>query len=165
MTDLVDLIPSLKREVNPPGLDTLSSLTTPDLQGYLADAFSEAQLDGFLGAYAIDLNTYVVTPDLPNYYQYLVVLWGGVRLLRNRLSNLHTQQKNQAGPVSQEIQNSATLLNAVLAEIIAKKQRIIDLSWHITNTTVVDGSWQRDYNDLYFIRADQLGPQGPNTGS
>jgi hypothetical protein len=165
MTDLGDLIPSLEREVNPPGVDRLSSLVTADLKGYLADAFSEAQLDGFLGAYALDPVTYTVTPDLPNYYQYMVVLWGGVRILRNILSNMHTQQKNQAGPVSQEFQNSATLLNAVLAEIVAKKQRLIDLSWHITNTTVVDGAWQRDYNDLYFIRADQQGPQGPNAGA
>lgn len=163
MTNLVDLIPSLKREVNPPGVDTLSSLVTADLQGYLADAVSEAQLDGFLGAYVLDPVAYTVTPDLPNYYQYMVVLWAGVRILRNRLSNLHTMIKQQAGPVQQEIQNSATLLNAILAEIVAKKQRLIDLSWHITNTTVVDGSWQRDYNDLSFVRADTQGPQ-PNGG-
>lgn len=154
MSDLSDLIPSLKREVNPPGTDLFPTASDDEYLGYLLDGFWEARLDGFLSKYTVDNATYLVTPDLPDFYSYLVVLWAGVRITRTRLSNLRTQQKSVAGPVSFEYQNSAMVLKAVLDEIRSKKQRLIDLSYHITDTTIIDAYYQRDYDDVNFIRPD-----------
>lgn len=153
MTDLSDLIDPLKREVSPPGSDLFPDATDDDWTGYLQDGFWEARLDGFLKNYTVSDDA-IVTPDLPDFYKYMIVLWAGVRITRTRLSNLRTQQRSQAGPVSFEFQNSSQLLKEVLLEIKEKKQRLIDLSYHITDVTVIDGNFQRDYNDLLFIRAD-----------
>ena len=154
MTTLLSMVNSLKREVNPPGSDLFPDATNADWIGYLADGVWEAKLDGFLSNYTLDTTTNTVTPDLPDYYQYLVILWAGVRITRTRISNMQTSLKQQAGPVSQEIQIAATMLRDVLAEIQAKKQRLIDLSYHITNVKLVDGAIQRDFNDLNFNRSE-----------
>jgi hypothetical protein len=154
MTALSSLVQPLRRECSPPGADLFPDATDNDFIGYLSDGFWEARLDGFLSTYTLDLNSNTISPDLPDYYQYLVVLWAGVRICRTRLSNTQTAIRQQAGPVSQEIQYSAQMLRDVLDEIRAKKQRLIDLSYHITDVKLVDGNFQRDYNDLTFNRAD-----------
>lgn len=153
-TSLGDLVDVLKREVNPPGDNLFPNATDDDFLGYLVDGFWECKLDGFLSKYEVDNNTANVTPDLPDFYKYMVVLWAGVRITRVRLSNLRTSQKSVAGPVSFEYNNSAMVLRAVLDEIKSKKQRLIDLSYHITDVAVLDGYYQRDWNDVHFIRPD-----------
>lgn len=154
MTNLTDLIAPLRREVSPPGDDLFPNASDEDFLGYLLDGFWEARLDGFLGAYEVNNTTYVVTPDMPDFYKYLVVLWAGVRITRTRLSNLRTSQKSVAGPVSFEYANSAMVLSAVLREIMDKKKRLIDLSYHITDVAIIDGYMQRDYNDVFLLRPD-----------
>jgi hypothetical protein len=154
VTALSGLVPMLQREVQPPGTDLFPDAVGADWIGYLADGFCEAQLDGFLSKFAIDLNTNLVTPDLPVFYQYLIVLWAGVRITRTRISNLRAQQRSKAGPVEFEFANSATVLKSVLDEIAAKKQRLIDLSYHITDTSLIDAYYQKDFNDVNFIRSD-----------
>lgn len=154
MTNLADLIPALRREVSPPGEDLFPNASDDDFLGYLLDGAWEAKLDGFLADYTLDNNTYTVTPDLPDFYKYLIVLWAGVRITRTRLSNLRTSQKSVAGPVSFEYSNSAMVLSAVLKEIMEKKKRLIELSYRITDVTMIDGYFQRDFNDVHFIRPD-----------
>lgn len=153
-TSLADLIPALRREVSPPGDDLFPNASDEDFLGYLIDGFWEAKLDGFLGTYEVDNTTGVVATDLTDDYKYMVILWAGVRITRTRLSNLKTAQKSVAGPVSFEYQNSAMVLSAVLKEITEKKKRLIDRSWHVTDVDVIDGYYQRDYNDVLRIRPE-----------
>lgn len=154
MTNLADLIPALRREVSPPGEDLFPNASDDDFLGYLLDGAWEAKLDGFLADYTVDNTNYTVAPDLPDFYKYLIVLWAGVRITRTRLSNLRTSQKSVAGPVSFEYNNSAMVLSAVLKEIMDKKKRLIELSYRITDVTMIDGYFQRDFNDVHFIRPD-----------
>lgn len=150
--DLTEYIPSLKREVNPAGL-TLITLSDPEWVGYLTDAFWEARLDGLLDGYEAtnDSTTTVAdgtiskiddpNADVPKQLVALVILYAGIRILRNRILNTNTGFRAKAGPVEFEQQNSATMLAEMLKQLRATKDRIlvqVDLERHITGVVVLD---------------------------
>lgn len=143
-TALADLIPALRREVSPPGADLFPDAADEDFLGYLADGFWEARLDGFLEDYEIDNALFTVSPDLPDMYKYLLVLWAGVRITRTSLSNQRASQKSVAGPVSFEFANSSTMLVAVLKEILAKKDRLIAMLLGQTDVALIDSFSNRN---------------------
>lgn len=127
--DLGDYIESLQREVNPPGSTIFAAATEDDWLGYLADAFWEARMDGFLVGYTAD-DDGVVTPlsgstDLPRQFVALIVLYAGVRILRTQILNTRTGLRAKAGPVEFEQQNSATMLAEMLKQLAASKQNLI----------------------------------------
>lgn len=135
VVELLDYVPALKREVQPPGTDLFTGVTDAEWIGYLTDAFWEARLDGFLDRWvatensALDVTIDPVTSgdiDMPRQFVALVVLYAGIRVLRNRILNTNTGFRAKAGPVEFEQQNSANLLSEMLKQLKATKDRIIE---------------------------------------
>ena len=130
--DLADFVPSLRREVTPPGSDLFTDVSDDVFTGYLADAFWEARLDGFLAKWTADEDGIVTpaasgTPELTRDLVALIILYAGIKVLRNKILNTNTTFRATAGPVEFETQNSATMLVELLKQLKASKDRILDL--------------------------------------
>lgn len=161
--DLSELVPSLKREVNPPGADLYPAVTNTQWAGYLQDAFWEARLDGLFTAWTLNDDGEVVPvstggADLDRQWQQLLVLYAGFRITLNRFTNLKSQFRAQAGPVSFEQGQSATTLKGVLDAIRERMKRILDTT--ISGAAgggvyVFDSVIERSYNlavgDAWFV--------------
>lgn len=161
MIDLGDLIESLQREVNAPGLDQLPGATDTDYLGNLQDGFWEAVLDGVISGYTESDG--IVTPvsgdtDLGRDLQQLVVFYAGFRIVRNQLRDLKTLFKTAAGPVSYETQQSALILSRIMDDLNKRRSIILQRLGDIGNTSSVyiDGVIARDeavrYGDTWFTR-------------
>lgn len=158
--DLGDLIETLRREVSQPGAETT---TFPDANddtflGHLQDAFWEARLDGMLDGFVEDgagsvAPSTVGDDDLTRDLQQLVVLYAGIRILRNQLIAINTVFRAKAGPVEFETQKSAQLLKGILDELKSRRslvlQRLSDLG--NVDTYVIDAILEREYSIDYGI--------------
>lgn len=124
MTELADLTAAFKREAAVPGTfaTAFPSTTDADITGSLGDAFGEAQLDGFFGAYELDSEEGVVSPDVSNAGAALIVIYAGMRLVRQQLRSTRTRYK--AGPV--EVEQSASALTEELKQLERRKNQLID---------------------------------------
>lgn len=161
--DLAELIPSLKREVNPPGTDLFPTATDDDIWlGHLIDSFWEAKLFGFFKTYTSNSDG-LVAPlngliDLGRDWQELIVLFAGGRIIRNELKNTNTSFRAVAGPVEFEVQNSAQLLRDILHDIRSKIDLALAALGAINSTTVayIDSLIGREdsiyYGETYFQR-------------
>lgn len=122
-------IASLKREVTPLGSTLFSNVTDNAVWlGYLTDAFWEAKLDGFMENYVEEdgeVSHVSGGADLDRKYVALIVLYAGIRVLRNRILNMDTGFKAKAGPVEFEQQKSATMLAEMLKQLRATKDRVL----------------------------------------
>lgn len=129
MSDLSEFVESLKREVAVPGTFAANFPTTTDddLTGQLADAFAEAQLDGFFSTYDMDQNA-VVTPDLSNAGQALVVIYAGIRFITTRMANLKSHTRYEASGAVFEQDNAASVLVQILKDLKDKKTRLVTLA-------------------------------------
>jgi len=162
--DLNEFIPSLRREVNQPGIDVFDDASDDDLLGYMTDAYWEASLDGFFGDWSCDVDG-LVTPvepggaDLPRAEVSLIVLYAGIKVLRNRILNLNTQFSAKAGPVEFEQQNSATMLVEQLKQLKDTKDRLLTkVESGESLDSVVDALSVRTYNgDSYWGHPDLMG--------
>lgn len=139
--DLSLFVDSLKREVQPPGTEIFAGVSESAWVGYLADAFWEARLDGFLLDYSADEDGLVTHTaggaDIDRSAVALIILYAGIRVLRNRLMNINTQFRAKAGPVEYEVQNSANLLTDMLRALRAQKMRLINLLDNPEETVVM----------------------------
>jgi hypothetical protein len=140
--DLADHAPSLRREVTPLGSTLFASVTDSDLTAYLADAFWEARLDGFLTGYAADEDG-VVTPtsgstDLSLAGVALVVMYAGIRVMRTQILNMNTLFRAKAGPVEFEQQNSAIMLREMVRALQERRNLLIERSLMMTDVHVID---------------------------
>jgi hypothetical protein len=132
--DLSEFVPSLEREVNPPGDPRFTGVSEDDWLGWLTDAFWEARLDGFLADYECDEDGLVVSlidpddpsKDMPRYLVGLIVLYAGIRVLRNSILNTSTAFRAKAGPVEFETQNSATVLAEMLKLLSERRRELLD---------------------------------------
>lgn len=142
--DLIDYVPSLKREIQPPGVELFASVTNDEWVGYLADAFWEARLDGFLVGYATDEDGTAIEPltgttEIPRQQIALIVLYAGIRVLRNKILNTKTMFRGKAGPTEFEQQTSATMLAEMLKQLKETKDRIlVELDEFATGVHVLD---------------------------
>lgn len=129
--DLSEYAPTLRREVTPLGSTLFESITDTQLTPYLTDAFWEARLDGFLDGYTADEDG-IVEPtetggeDLSLAGVALIVLYAGIKILRNRILNMNTGFRAKAGPVEFEQQNSATMLAEMLKQLRDRKNQLLD---------------------------------------
>ena len=146
MSDLNDLVDPLKRELAGPGeFDNQFPNSDDDtLANNLADAFSEAQLDGYFQDNALDLDTLVVSPDLSAAGGILVVIYAGMRIIRAQLRALNLSERYVAGPVEYEVTRSANVLKDELAYLIERRDKLLDQSRSSTSQTFVF--------DAYFTR-------------
>ena len=123
-------IDSLKREVIPLGSTVFADVTPTQWLGYLTDAFWEAKLEGFFTNYVVtpegQLTNEAGGPDLDQKYIALIVLYAGIRILRNRILNTNTGFRAKAGPVEFEQQTSATMLAEMLKQLRDTKDRILE---------------------------------------
>ena len=126
--ELIELVPSLKRAVAPPGeFDTFFTNTTDnDLSATLADALAEAQLDGFLGTITLDVTSETTTPDLSNAQAALVILYATARVLTARVANLKNKTRYKAGNAEAETEQSATVLVELLRQTKDRKKQLLD---------------------------------------
>lgn len=128
--DLSDFVDVLRREVNPPGTTVFTGADDDVYASYLADGFWEAALDGFFAGYTCDEDGLVAPldtgrPDFPRAGVALIVLYAGIRILRNQIMNTNTGFRAKAGPVEFERQNSATMLAEMLKQLRETKTRLV----------------------------------------
>lgn len=127
--DLGDLIEPLRREVSPPGEDLFPNATDDEFFGNLQDAFWDARLDGLLANYTESdglITTTSGTGDIDRELQQLIVLYAGLRIVRNHLRALNTLFRSKAGPVEFETQKSATLLKGLLDELAMRRRLVLN---------------------------------------
>lgn len=126
--ELLELVPSLKRAVAPPGefANLYPNGTDDDLAALLADAIAEAQLDGFLSTSSLNLDAAEVTPDLGPSQQALVVLYAAARVITTRLANLKSRTRYVAGKVEAETEQAASVLVELLKQTQARKRQLLD---------------------------------------
>jgi hypothetical protein len=157
--DLSDYIDSLRREVTPPGSTLFTDVSDAVMVGYLADGFWEARLDGLLVGFESDPDG-IVTPlvvgadDLSRAPISLIILYAGIRILRNKILNTNTMLKATAGSVAFEQQNSATVLAEMLKQLrITKDQLLLNSAVLATRVSMVDAfsvrqlSWASYYGN------------------
>lgn len=155
MTDLFDLVDSLKREVNPLGGNAYPDAVDNDYVGSLQDGFWEAVLDGIISGYEED--DAEVTPDLPKDLQRLVVFYAGIRIVRNQLNQLQSMLRTKAGPVEYEVRQDWQVLRALFDDMVQRRATFIkNLSDSGTIGSVyIDGISTRDssvyYGDTYWV--------------
>jgi len=159
--DLANYVASLKREVQPPGTEIFAGVGSSMWVGYLADAFWEARLDGFLEGYAAD-DQGVVTPtlgqdDIGRREIALVILYAGIKVLRNRILNMKTSFRAKAGPVEYEEQSSAQMLTEMLKQLRITKSNILDeLDRDETCVVVLDAYSTRVHSTLSYYGGTEL---------
>lgn len=129
--DLEELVPSLQRQINPPGSELFPDATVGILTGYLSDAFWLAKLDGFFGGYTESDG--LVEPesptgtDLARDWQQLIVFYAGMQIVENELRAKNTVFRTKAGPVEYEVQNSAQLLREHLTALHRRRDYLLEL--------------------------------------
>lgn len=150
--DLSEFVPSLRREVTPPGNDLFQGVNDDVFTGYLADAFWEARLDGFGSQWTCDIDG-IVTPieaggdEFPRPLTGLVILYAGIKILRNRILNINTAFRAQAGPVNYEVENSANLLTEMLKQLAARRAELLEeVKLAPTPTFYIDGYTARNHS-------------------
>jgi hypothetical protein len=159
--DLFELVEPLRREVSPPGEDLFPNGSDEEFFGNLQDAFWEARLDGLLTNYTESDGSVVPisgTTELGRELQQLVVLYAGIRIVRNQLRALNTTFRAQAGPVEFETQKSAQLLKGLLDELIERKKFVLVqlASIGVTTTYYIDSLLAREesytFLDTFWVR-------------
>lgn len=159
--DLADYVGALKREVIPLGSTLFASVTDTQWLAYLADAFWEARFDGFMLGYEADEDG-LVEPvsgdsDLDLKYVALIVLYAGIKILRNQILNTRTSFRAKAGPVEFEQQNSATMLAEMLKQLRAIKERALEeLNASATEVMVLDAFSVRMFSSSSYYGAPEL---------
>lgn len=163
--DIVELVPSLERELSPPGTNLYPNATEEIWTGHLQDAFWEARLQGLLAGYTLDPNddTQIVpqsgTTDLPREMQQLIVLFAGYRITLTQFQNVNSGFRAKAGPVEFEQQKSAQTLKGVLDALRARMKAILDALPVIAGGTqayAFEGYIERTYavavGESWFVR-------------
>jgi len=126
--DLSDLVDLLRSEVDVPGTDSFPLAVEDDWINQLSSGFWETVLDGITTGYT-ELEG-IVTPitgttDLSRELQQLVIMYAGVRVIRNKIMNLNSVFKAKAGPVEFQVEHSATVLRGVLDELVRRRNLIL----------------------------------------
>ena len=154
-TDLANYTDSLRNIIARPGtFDDLFPETTDDgLVSVLQDGLAECHLEATLMGYEADLNG-AVRPLMTSGQVALVVLYGGIRLIRAELLNRVTSTKYVAGPVSAESMYATNVLRDVMKALETQKIRI-------TALYASSGANAAFYmEDLYMANAFRITPNG-----
>lgn len=127
MTDVSDLVGAFKREVAPLGSFEQDFPTASDgaVIGLLMDAFGEAQLDGFFQTMVLDVDDETVTPDLSAAGAALVVLYAGIKTLRNQILRAGAGSKFKAGPVEYQTTQNMQAQTEMLKQLERRRDALI----------------------------------------
>jgi hypothetical protein len=128
-TQLITLVPALKRELAVPGEfpTTFPNTQDSDLAGSLADSFAQAQLDGFFSKQVVDPVALTVNPGLSSGGGALIIIYASERMIRSQLRALKTTVKYEAAGVIYETQQSANVLTEQLKEFSVRRLRLLSL--------------------------------------
>ena len=161
--DLGDMIEFLQTEVDAPGEDSFPDATDDDWLSNLRSAYWEVVLDGIVSGSRYTETDGLIEPtdttddDLSRELQQLVVLYAGVRVIRNKIRTMNTVFRTKAGPVEFETQQSANVFKTILDQLIRRRniilERLSDLG--SANSYYVDMVLARDesltYGDSYWL--------------
>lgn len=140
--DLAEYVDTLRREVTPPGSSTFASVSDEVFTGYLADAFWEVRLDGFVEPYSCDVDGIIAplsgSDDIGRDQIALVCLYAGIKIIRNRLLEQSSRTRAKAGPVEFEQDFSANLLVEMLKELQSTRVRLLYLKTYNQDVTLID---------------------------
>lgn len=147
-----DLTPSLKRAVNPPGVDLYPDAVDGDYEGHLSDSFWELVMWGYITGFTEDNGLIiqdVATPttDLGRDFQQLIVIVAGLNIIRMLMVNINTLFRAQAGPVEFEQRKAAS----VLAEVMQSLER--KLKSMLQGLTDSNDGGNTTYFDVVALRA------------
>lgn len=143
VVDLADLVADMETELSVPGTATWGAATEEQWVAHLRNAFWEAVLDGIIVGYTE--NEGLVSPKsgdgtLPRELQQVIIYYGGIRIIRNKLLDLKTKFKTSAGTVAYETEQSANVLKGLLDELVRRRniwlQRLSDMG--TTDSQYVD---------------------------
>lgn len=128
MTDLRTLVEALKREVAVPGTfeDVFPDTDDDALAATLADAFAQAQLQGFFGdiTLAAEDGHYETSFDLSAAGGALIVLFAGMRMLRSSLRSVAQSFTYKAGSVEY---SGSNMTSVIKDDLRALNDRLNDL--------------------------------------
>lgn len=149
MSNLSDLVDPLKRELAGPGEfdNQFPNSTDGDLEGSLADGFSEAQLDGYFADHVLDPDTLEVSPDITAAGGILVVIYTSMRIIRAQLRGLNLSERYKAGPTEYEVTRSAQVLREELVYLIKRRDDLVSQSRAGLGTVVLDAYFTRQLAD------------------
>jgi hypothetical protein len=154
MTDLADLRDAYKREVSLPGAFAADFPTISDTQiaAALGDAFGEAQIDGFFSTMALDTDDWSITPDLSTAGAALVVMYAGMRVLRQEIKRLAASAEYKAGPVQYKTGASPQVLTELLKQLDARRKEIIKSAQRGvgTSTFMIEGYASRAASSNFY---------------
>lgn len=147
MTDLIDLVEAYKREVSIPGAFAIDFPTVQDDQiaASLGDAFGEAQLAGFFSTMSLDTDDWSITPDLSTAGAALIVIYAGLRVVRQQLKNASASTTYRAGTTEYSKTQAISLLTEIVKELKERLDRIVAnaRSGSGTSVFVLDGYARR----------------------
>lgn len=137
MSNLIALVPGLKRQVAVPGEFTTSfpNTTDTDLLGTLSDAFGQAQMDGFFGSQTLNLQAHTVSPDLSTAGVAVIGLYAAENMLLAKFRNLPTKSVYKAGPVEYQIDYSANVLSAEIKDLQSRRQGLIEQALRLSRAS------------------------------
>lgn len=148
MTAMSTLVPALKRELAIPGTfdDLFPDTGTNDLIGSLADAYSQAKLDGWFKDVVLDTEAFTTTPDLSEAGGAVVVIYASTRFIRSQLRAITSNETYKAGSVEYSVSHPASLLKAELDFLQQRLKDIVSNAQRAARTCtamVFDGYLQR----------------------
>jgi len=138
MTDVSDLVGAYKREVSALGdFDAaFPNATDAAITGLLMDAFGEAQLDGFFQTMTLDVDLEAVTPDLSAAGAALVVLYAGIKTLRNQILTAGAESRYKAGPVEYLTKQNSYAQTELLKQLERRRDGLIEQARYGRGTPV-----------------------------
>lgn len=160
--DLSDLTDDMKSELSVPGVDSFTTATDSQWLSQLRNAFWETVLDGIIVGY--QESDGVVSPidassstPLARDLQQVIIYYAGLRILRNKMIDIKTKTKSAAGPVSFEVEQSATVLKGLFDELVLRRQiwlkRLSDIgstdSYYVD--AVIARSESLNYGDTWWV--------------
>lgn len=154
--DLEDLIPDLEIALNIPGENLYATVGTTEWVGHLRDGFWNSYIEGLLLGYVESDG--IISPvsgstPMPRDAQQLIIMFTSIEIIRKRLMSMQTVFRAKAGPVEYEVQQSASVLKALLDDLTDRRKYIL--------LRLSDSGIARDihYIDVYQARQESLNNQ------
>jgi hypothetical protein len=127
--DLSELIGDLQSEVSPPGKNMFPAATDDEWLSNLRNAFWQARLEGMLAGYQeADGSITPIAPatiDLSRDFQQLIIVYAGMRIIRNTLRTLQTSFHAETNGTIYEVEQSAQVFKGLLDDLKSEKDLIL----------------------------------------
>ena len=171
--DLSDYVDTLRREISLP-TGELFSVSDDYLVGCLADGFWEAVIDQLITGYTCDADGIVTATtaatEFPREQVAVVVLYAGLKILRNQLINTKTRTTAKAGPVEYTTETGSNVITTMMKQLNEVKNRLLYITQYgNTEFFILDAFSARQasplsyHGHLYDVFNDAFGDLMPQT--